>query len=594
MTVPAASERRRLARFAGSTLAGSALAGLLALGLGGCASSAPSTASNPANAKHGADGQRGGTLTLLSSSPTLHLDPALALTTTERLVAAATQRALFAYLPSDPTTMVPDLASGPPHVSLSGRTVTVALRPGVRFAPPLSREVTSADVAYAIERGFNPHVASPWARRYFGHLLGARRARGGALAGIRTPDPRTIVFRLDRPAGSYVAQALVLPLSAPVPRAYAARLDAHSPSTYRTHVAATGPYTPQPTSRAGAAHGSRADLVRLVRNANWEAGTDVRPAFPNDVALRLGRDPSGAASEVLTGTHSVDADPPPGAAIALARRRHAKQIYFSAGAGSEYVALNTATAPFDRLQTRRAVYAALDRTRLAAARGAPLAGDVANHFLYTGVNGSREAGGLVARGLDFAGHPSGDMGLARSYMRRAGYGSGRAVGARVTIAGVRDGPDAQIARQVAGTLTQLGFTTRLLLVSRASMYSRYCGQPRMRVQVCPSVGWVRDFSDPEAVLFPAFNGGAVTPAHNLNWPQLDDPAVNAAMAQAETAAGIAARAVAWGRIDDMISADAPAVVYDWVRRPTVWSADVECVNATWDAGLCDLTYSSLR
>lgn len=581
-------------RHARARVASLLLAGLLALGLSACASSDTSTAGNPVNAKPGADGRRGGTLTLLSSSPTLELDPALALTATERLVAAATQRALFAYLPRDPTTMVPDLASGPPHVSLSGRTVTVALRPGVRFAPPVSREVTSADVAYAIQRGFNPHVASPWARRYFGHLLGARRARGGALAGIRTPGPRTIVFRLDRPAGSYLAQALVLPLSAPVPRAYAAPLDAHSPSTYRAHVAASGPYAPQPASGAGVARGSSGDLLRLVRNANWQAGTDERPAVVDDVQLRLGQDPGSAASEVLSGTHSVDADPPPAAAIALARLHHARQIYFSAGAGNDYVALNTATAPFDRVDARRAVYAALDRARLASARGAPLGGDVANHFLYTGMNGSREAGGLVARGLDFAGHPSGDMGLARSYMRRAGYGSGRAAGTRVTIAGVLGGPDAQIARQVAATLRELGFATRLLLVSQPSMYSRYCGQPRMRVQVCPSVGWVRDFSDPEAVLLPAFSGAAVTPAHNLNWSQLNDPAVNDAMAQAESVSGIGARAVAWGRIDDMITADAPAVVYDWVRRPTVWSSDVACVHATWDGGLCDLAYSSLR
>jgi len=584
-----------LARGGWVRVSGFVLAGVLVLALGGCASGGASTASNPANAKRGADGLRGGTLALLSSSPTIDLDPALALSTTERLVAAATQRALYAYLPSDPTTMVPDLAAGPPHVSLNGRTVRVALRPGVRFAPPVSRQVTSADVAYAIQRGFNPHVASPWAARYFGHLLGARRARGGALAGIRTPDPRTIVFRLDRAAGSYLAQALVLPLSAPVPRTYAAPLDAHSPSTYRAHPAATGPYTPQALPRVGVAALPRPNLVRLVRNANWVAGTDVRPAFVDEVDLRLGQDPTGAAMEVLAGSHGFDADPPPDGVIGPARQRHAKQIYFSGGAGSEYVALNTAMAPFDRLDTRRAVYAAMDRTRLAAARGAPLAGEVANHFLYTGMNGSREAGGLVAPGLDFAGHPSGDMGLARSYMRRAGYRSGRATGAaRVTIVGSLDAPDAQIARQVSATLDGLGFVTRLLLVSRASMFSRYCGEPRMRVQVCPSVGWVRDVSDPEGMLLPAFNGGAIVPTHNLNWSQLDDPAVNAAMAQAETAVGLAARAIAWGRVDDMISADAPAVVYDWVRRPTVWSSDVECVNATWDGGVCDLTYSSLH
>ena len=45
--------------------------------------------------------------------------------------------------------LVPDLAAALPEVSSDGLTWTFTLRDGVTFGPPLSREITSADVAYA-------------------------------------------------------------------------------------------------------------------------------------------------------------------------------------------------------------------------------------------------------------------------------------------------------------------------------------------------------------------------------------------------------------------------------------------------------------
>ena len=55
---------------------------------------------------------------------------------------------------------MPLLASGPPVLSDGGRIVTVHIRHGVHYSPPVKREVTSADVAYAIERGANADVAT--------------------------------------------------------------------------------------------------------------------------------------------------------------------------------------------------------------------------------------------------------------------------------------------------------------------------------------------------------------------------------------------------------------------------------------------------
>src|SRR4051794_31017129 len=52
--------------------------------------------------------------------------------------------------------LVPDLATSVPAPTNGGRTYTFHLKPGVKFGPPVNREVTSADIRYALERLANP------------------------------------------------------------------------------------------------------------------------------------------------------------------------------------------------------------------------------------------------------------------------------------------------------------------------------------------------------------------------------------------------------------------------------------------------------
>ena len=56
---------------------------------------------------------------------------------------------------------VPDLADGPYQLSDDGRTYTFQLRRGVRYAPPVDREVRAEDFVYAIERQLDPDHPSP-------------------------------------------------------------------------------------------------------------------------------------------------------------------------------------------------------------------------------------------------------------------------------------------------------------------------------------------------------------------------------------------------------------------------------------------------
>src|SRR4029077_16789106 len=52
--------------------------------------------------------------------------------------------------------LVPDIATAVPKPTRGGTTYTFHIKHGVKFGPPVSRQVTSADVLYAMERIAHP------------------------------------------------------------------------------------------------------------------------------------------------------------------------------------------------------------------------------------------------------------------------------------------------------------------------------------------------------------------------------------------------------------------------------------------------------
>ena len=58
---------------------------------------------------------------------------------------------------------VADLATELPKPTDGGLTYTFHLKDGIKFGPPLSREITSKDILYAFERIANPDVAAQYA-----------------------------------------------------------------------------------------------------------------------------------------------------------------------------------------------------------------------------------------------------------------------------------------------------------------------------------------------------------------------------------------------------------------------------------------------
>ncbi len=579
-----------------------ALAASLVLGVltAGCGSSdKPVTTAASATLKAPADAKRGGTLTVLMSSDVDSVDPGVTYYTPGYMLQYAVNRPLYYFEPSDVDTPHPDLAAGPPKVSADGKTVTIKIKRGIHYAPPVNREVVADDVKYALERGFAGNVGNGYAGLYFGSIKGApSEPTDGVkdIPGIETPDNHTIVLKLTKPYAASVIGALTLPLSVPVPRSYAAPFDEKNPSTYKQHLAFIGPYM-IPHDASGKLTGYKPNRsIVVVRNPNWNAKTDDRPAYADKIVFSEGNDPDVASRRILAGSKLVNGDFSPTPAI-IQRALHSApdQLSVSPSASFRAVSLNTTLKPFDDINVRKAVIAAFDRNALLLSRGGAVQGTPAWGYLMPGIPGFPESGGITPpKKFDYLQNFGGDLALAKSYMRKAGYPSGLYTGSAQPLeVGIQGGLPQRAAEIAQAQLAKLGIHVKLRLTTSDAYLTKFCGVPKAKVAVCPSTSWGKDFPDGQTLLQPTFAGDAISPSYNANASMLDVPQVNHAIDAAVATPPGQARATAWGNVNDLVTAQAPAVPFQWDKVPNIESRDVAgVVNLNTTA--YDLSYTSVR
>ena len=315
----------------GLALAG-ALCGLV-LGLAACGGSSSSSSSSsgggsssgttlkPAldgSGQNLTDGTKGGTLTVYDHEDFEHLDPGQTYFSLDYEVVYATQRPLF-MLPAEQLRRQ------------RSRTSRVRSRDD-------HRRRQDGDRAHPSRRALQP-AGQPRGD------LGRRRVRDrarreperrqrvlpvvlllhrGCEQGDRRPDPRdldarhstTIVFHLTGPYGTFFVGALSMPLTAPGAEGVrgAARQAEADDITAPKYLVATGPYMFKSDSKGkflgiGYQPGKSATLVR---NPNWNASTDPRPAYLDQININIGGDPNVIGRQVLTGSHTVQNDTPAG------------------------------------------------------------------------------------------------------------------------------------------------------------------------------------------------------------------------------------------------------------------------------------------
>jgi peptide/nickel transport system substrate-binding protein len=503
---------------------------------------------------------------VLSADPEVRLDTAVF---PNPAIARAYVRTLYGYNLSGPpeqeTVAVPDIAGGPPQLSADQHTYTFTLRPGVRFAPPVNREVTAQDFITAIQRLYDKQTPSYW-QQYADLIAGAAAFSAGKasrISGLTAPDARTLTITLAQPAGDFLS-ILTLPGFAPVPGEYAASYAVGE--NYGGHVVGTGPYTPT-TYLPG-------KTVVLDRNPNWDPATDpLRHAWVDRIQIKLGVSiPSiQQAIEREEADLSLSSHVPQARVAELrADPERSRRLSVNTTGSLLYLVLGThkkAGAIAD-VRVRQAVNYAIDKVayRDAIAERYAATSELASTILAPG--------SLGYRAYDLYPTPGGrgDPAKARALLAEAGYPDGLTLGFATLGGRLAAG-----RKPIEASLKKAGIDLKVTTNREWDPHFEALGNhaKRLEHQLAQS-GWILDYLGDNArqSIVPQYDSRLPSDVGG-NFSEYHNPEVNRLIDRALAELDRDRRAVMWAEIDQRIMRDAPLVPLVWENYSFQWASRVD-------------------
>jgi ABC-type transport system substrate-binding protein len=516
-----------------------------------------------------ANGVRGGTLWVLSADDLMGLDTAVNYTPTGMAMARAYARTLYSYnlagSPEQATVPVPDIANGPPQVSADQRTYTFTLRPGVRYAPPVDREVTAQDFITAIERFYDKKFPSP-GQFYSDLIAGAKRFGAGKashISGMSAPDARTLQITLDQPAGDF-RSILTMSLFAPVPVEYAA--DYQVGDNYSGHVVGSGPYT-LTTYDPG-------KLVVLDRNPNWDPATDpLRKAWVDQIQVQLlvSYPAIRRAIDREEAHLSLNSHVPAAQLAALrADPERSRRLSVEPTGCLAFLTLGThqGAGAIADVRVRQAVNYAIDKVAFRDATAGWYApnGELASTILAPGSLGYQR--------YDLYPTPGGrgDPAKARALLAEAGYPNGLTLG----FATSASGRYAAGRKPIEESLAKAGIRLKVKTYKGKALWEKSLSVPAKRLErQLGQTAWCPDYlGDNARQAIPMQYDGRIDPAVSGNFSEYHNPAVNRLIDRALAEPDQDRRAALWGQIDQRIMRDAPIVPLIWEKHSFYWASRV--------------------
>jgi peptide/nickel transport system substrate-binding protein len=410
--------------------------------------------------------------------------------------------------------LVADLATEVPEVSDDGLTYIFFLKDGIRFGPPLDREITSADLLYAMRRIDYSFVDSRGYGFYYDGTIvgmdGPQDVMPAGITGIEAPDDKTIIFHLQQPTGDFLYR-MALAATAPIPEEVARCVP--EVNRYARFLIATGPYMIEGSEKLDLSS-CRAmqpiagfDLLgghlRLVRNPAYDPKTDDTMARGNrvgsfdfqaedgetDVWAMLA---AGQLEEVLD-------SPPPEVVAAAAPDR----LHVAPADRTLYVTMNLAQPPFDDVHVRRAVSYIIDKAAIQGLLGGPVATDIAAHVLPPTMTG----GHPTAAEYDPYASPgsAGDLDKAKAEMKLSAYdhdGDGlcddpACIGVLHLVRDNGAWPD--VGAVVETDLLRIGIQLETTQTDTGDFYYQL-GNASLGVPIATGAGWSKDYPDPSTFM----------------------------------------------------------------------------------------------
>jgi peptide/nickel transport system substrate-binding protein len=430
--------------------------------------------------------------------------------------------------------LFPDLAEAAPEISSDGLKYTFKLKSGVKWAPPLNRDVTSKDVAYAFQRINTAPLVAQYGFWYYGVVKGMdgkAKSADQKVSGIETPDDSTIIFNLEKPTGDFLYR-ISMPAAAPIPEEVAKCFK--KAGDYGRYVMSSGSYMIQGADKLDISSCNAmkpisgfdpSKQLTLVRNPNYVQATDnTRSNYVDGITVSVDTNVDDIFSRIEAGDlDSSISDQPPKPVLQQYLTDPAKKPFLHSNDGDRtwYITMNWITPPFDDLHVRKAANWVMDKAGILQAWGGSTFGEIATHNIPPGV-----LGGLLPAS-EYNPYPSegnkGDEAKAKEEMKQSKYDSNKD--------GVCDAPEcsnlvminrntptyADSEAVVVSSLQKIGIKVKPRELASSAAYTTI-QTVKNKIPIALNAGWGKDYADAVSFVLPLFDGRSIIPTGNTNYP----------------------------------------------------------------------------
>jgi peptide/nickel transport system substrate-binding protein len=591
--------QRRRWKTAGAVLAAAAFLAA------GCSSggTVSGTSGQPAA---GGTPQRGGTLSMLGQSDIFNLDTVSAYYTVSNTLERMFTRQLFSY--GDPTgatappAVVPDIATAIPTAANGGltdggKTVTLHIRPGVKWDTSPARQVTAADFVREFKMLCNP--ASPvGAPGYFTNTIvgmaaycdGFAKVPGTVagiagyvnshpLAGVVATDASTLTFHLLSPTPDFL-YILTMGFCSARPVEYMSYVP--DSATFRAHTLSDGPY--QITSYTAG------KSITLDRNPAWSAAADpIRHGYVSKINITEGLTADSVQQQLVAGTGNLEWDvvPPAQDLPSLEAQKSTGLVIGPTAAGAAsmalgtYLTLNQYAGPLKNKLVREAVAYAVNKNAIVQILGGKAVGSATSQLVLPG---------NVGYIPNFSPFPdnngSGDPAKAKQLLAQAGKS-----GVTLKLLYSTTDPMPRVAQSLQASLDAAGFHVKLISATQSDFYGKYLESPptaKGDVWDLAPPGWIPDWfgNNGRSTLVPLLT----QPGTGSNdFDGYTSPVVEKDITAALSASSTAEATTNWQAADTAAMKDVAVVPINVQKWPIFHSAAVHGCNFFWFGLNCDPT-----